>query len=333
MRLLAFAGLLACALFLQATLSAFQGLPRGRPLRVEVPRGSSVWAVARRLERSGVLREGWTLVWLSRLLGRSHRVRAGRYALRADSSAWEVLRALTRGASLGQRVTVPEGYNLFQIADLLAARGVVRRDRFLRLATDARFAALHGVPRPSFEGFLFPDTYLLSRGMSEEDVILLMWHRFQEVYARYAPRARQVGLDVGQVVTLASLVEAEAMRSEEKPIIAAVFLSRLRLGMRLESDPTVRYALRKFRGSLTRRDLATPSPYNTYRVWGLPPTPICCPGEESIRAVLWPAKVDYLFFVSRNDGTHHFSRTYREHLWAVRRYQRGIKVRRTATSR
>ncbi|RUM87517.1 MAG: endolytic transglycosylase MltG, partial [Thermodesulfatator sp.] len=176
-----------------------------------------------------------------------------------------------------------------------------------------------GIPGPSVEGFLFPDTYYLVKGLAPGEIIRIMVRRFWEVWRKYEARARELGVSVYEVVTLASIVEKEAVLSREKPLIAAVYWNRLRRGMPLQADPTVRYALKRFRGRLYYKHLRVDSPYNTYRYPGLPPTPIANPGEESLRAVLYPARVPYLYFVSRGDGSHKFSTTYREHLRAVRK--------------
>jgi UPF0755 protein len=219
-------------------------------------------------------------------------------------------------------ITIPEGYSLKQIADLLEESGLIKGDEFLSKTEDPDTTVRYALKSPTLEGYLYPDTYHFAKGQSASVLIDLMVSRFRQVTTPFMERVRFVGLTLHEVITLASIVEKETGRPEERPVIASVFLNRLMKGMRLESDPTVIYGIRDFNGNLTREHLSKSTPYNTYRISGLPPGPIANPGLESIKAVLYPAGTDYLFFVSRNDGTHHFSRTYQEHQTAVEMYQK-----------
>jgi UPF0755 protein len=176
------------------------------------------------------------------------------------------------------------------------------------------------------EGYLFPDTYQFGRGISPSLIIDAMVKRFWQMVGPLTDRAKETGMTMQEIVTLASIVEKETGQPSERPLIASVFLNRLKSGMRLESDPTVIYGLENFDGNLRKKDLVQRSPYNTYVIHGLTPGPICNPGLESIKAVIFPAKTDYLYFVSKNDGSHHFSRTLSEHNQAVERYQKGKKT-------
>jgi len=228
---------------------------------------------------------------------------------------------------LFHRVTIPEGYTVTQIEEILAEKGIVDRTRFREALKSEDFSLPYLSPAPRdprhLEGFLFPATYEFPAGLAEKEIIGLMLQRFDAVLTPELQRRSQaMGLSVREVVTLASLVEREARLDEERPIIAAVFLNRLRRGMRLESCATIQYILGKQKEKLTYRDLQIPSPYNTYLHDGLPPGPIANPGLASIKAVLYPAEVDYLYFVARGDGSHYFSRTLGEHQTAARRYQR-----------
>jgi UPF0755 protein len=200
--------------------------------------------------------------------------------------------------------------------------GFANMDEFVRLCRDRTFIQSLGIQADSLEGYLFPETYLFPRDTSTQDVIKAMAARFFKVWDKYADMARGHELSRHQIITLASIVEKETGAPQERPMIAAVFLNRLKKKMRLETDPTVIYGIPDFDGNLTKKHLQTPTPYNTYVIDGLPPGPIANPGEDSIKAVLQPANTDYLFFVSKNDGTHQFSRTLKEHNQAVSQYQK-----------
>jgi UPF0755 protein len=209
------------------------------------------------------------------------------------------------------------------IATLVAAKGLGDRQTILDLAVDQAFIASLGLTLPSLEGYLFPDTYHIPRGMRERHLLVLMVRTLQENYTQdIAARAQGAGLSQHEVLTLASLIEKEAQLEAERPLIAAVYLNRLQRGMRLQCDPTVIYALGEhFDGNLRKADLDLDSPYNTYRYTGLPPGPIANPGRRSIDAAVAPAPVDYLYFVATGNGKHHFSRTLIEHNQAVEKYQ------------
>jgi len=236
----------------------------------------------------------------------------------------EVVRRLEQGRGLVHQVTIPEGLAARQIAQLLAERGLVDQDRFLSLLRDRALLEGHGVEGDSLEGYLFPDTYRLVKGQAEDTIIQRMVRRFHEVFGPdEQARGARLGMSVRDVVTMASLIEREAKVPRERPLISAVFHNRLRVRMPLQSDPTVLYALSRFSGRLTKANLQAPSPYNTYVNHGLPPGPIANPGRASITAALYPAATRYLYFVSKNDGTHAFSKTLREHEVLVRRYQVG----------
>jgi UPF0755 protein len=292
---------------------------------MEISKGEGVKETARRLQQRGIIRSSTAFVMLARLLGEHHRIQAGEYRFEGPLSPVEVLRKLTRGDVYLHSVTIPEGWTAAQIAAKLAEEGLADPKRFIRLCQDPDFVrSLLGFRAPSLEGFLFPETYLLPKGWAEERILKTMVERFHLIFdERLQERARQMGWTTLQVVTLASLIEKETGRPEERSLISGVFHRRLKLGMRLESDPSVIYGLKDFDGNLRREDLHRNHPYNTYLLAGLPPGPICNPGLESIRAALYPLDQGYLYFVSRNDGSHHFSKTYKEHLRAVALYQKG----------
>ena len=293
-------------------------------LIVYIEPGTGSWRIAEILREAGVIRSR-LLFFLAAFARGSHaRLRPGEYEFNPGMSLVEVLRKLEKGEVLVHQVAIPEGFTVKEIGRLLAAEGLVDEGRFLATASNRELVNKSGLEGDSFEGYLFPDTYRLTKGMTEEAIVQMMLNRFRQVFGpAEGERAKALGMNLREVVTLASLIEKEAHASEERALISAVFHNRLKLQMPLQSDPTVIYALPTFSGRLRQADLAAPSPYNTYLYQGLPPGPIANPGRASILAALYPAPVNYLYFVSRNDGTHVFSRSLVEHDQAVRKYQRG----------
>jgi UPF0755 protein len=249
-----------------------------------------------------------------------------------------VLNALIKGQVKRHLVTIPEGYTLSQIAQCLGDLNIVEKEAFLQkasspvfitsLALSESFLDQVGSGRTLFtlEGYLFPDTYYLIKEMPPEEVIKMMIHQFRKVFGpELESIAPQFGISQREAVILASIIEKETPLSEEKPFISAVLRNRLKKRMPLQSDPTVIYGIKNFNGNLTREDLLKPTPYNTYLISGLPPTPICNPGKDSVLAALHPAPVPYLYFVSKNDGSHYFSSNIEDHNQAVWKYQKSKK--------
>lgn len=294
------------------------------PTIVRVDAGSSSSRIAKVLVEHGILKHPTPFILASRLLGVDARIQAGEYRLSPGMNLLQVLHELTYGRVITRKITIPEGYTLEQIAYVLAKNGLVDRDRFLMLATDQGkvFGSHQPVLKPtlSLEGYLFPDTYYFVPGQQEEEIIKRMVGRFVDrVILGLHDELKETHLSIHEVITLASIIEKEAVKNEERPVIAGVFYNRLRRGRPLQSDPTVQYAL-GYRGRLSRRHLAVESPYNTYRWGGLPPGPIGSPGIASIQAALRPASVEYLYFVAKGDGTHAFSKTFEEHKAARRKF-------------
>jgi UPF0755 protein len=294
--------------------------------------GSTLNEVAGELERKQLITsKGLFLLW-ARLMGYSRDIKAGEYRLNSGMPPLKILDILNKGAVITHSVTIPEGFTRNQISKLLQKKALVDKDEFLRLTGDPDIARRYDISEPDLEGYLYPDTYQFGRGLSTMAIIDVMLKRFREMVAPFREKAEQLGISMEELVILASIVEKETGRAEERPIIASVFLNRLKRKMRLESDPTVIYGLQDFNGNLTKNDLAKPTPYNTYVIRGLPPGPIANPGQEAIKAVLYPAKTSYLYFVSKNDGSHYFSKTLLEHNEAVRMYQKNKRTRRKKTS-
>jgi len=285
--------------------------------------GESLGAIARSLERDGLVRSANAVEWIARLRGQSGALRSGEYALSAAQSPGTILLQLASGRTITYPVVLPEGFTAAQIGARLASEGLVDADAFAKAIRDPALIASFGISAPSLEGYLFPETYFLPRGLSAAEVVRILTEQFLAVWREIEPLATAQGLSQQQVVTLASIVEKETGDAEERALVAGVFRNRLRRRMRLESDPTVIYGIPDFDGNLRRRDLEdAANPYNTYRIAALPPGPIASPGEAALRAVLSPARSNYLYFVARNDGTHTFSNSYREHTRAVERYQK-----------
>lgn len=278
--------------------------------------------IARALKEAHVIRSRFAFLAVAVARGTQRRLLAGEYEFAPGLSLLEVIRRIEQGRGLVHQVTIPEGFAARQIAELLQEKGLIDQDRFMALLRDRRLLRRYNIDGQSLEGYLFPDTYRLAKELGEEAIIERMVQRFAEMFGpAERARAMELKMSVAEVVTIASLIEREAKVEAERPLISAVFHNRLRLGMPLQSDPTVLYSLSRFGGKLTKANLQVTSPYNTYLHRGLPPGPIASPGRASVMAALYPASSRYLYFVSKNDGTHVFSKTLREHDAMVRRYQ------------
>ncbi|MFQ6058369.1 MAG: endolytic transglycosylase MltG [Anaerolineae bacterium] len=303
------------------------------PVTFTVRPGETAADIALRLQRQGLIRDAELFRLVIRARGMDTRLEAGDYQLRANMTMDEIITALQRGLPPTTTVTVPEGWRAEEIAALLSGEGLVDGAEFMRLVQNGGFDYDFLRDRPpdhlSLEGYLFPDTYQIPANFSTAQVVDLMLRTFDQ---RFTPEMRQQaaerGLTIHEVVTLASIVEREAVVASERPTIASVFLNRLAAGMKLDADPTVQYALGYQEGESTwwkrpllLEDLEIESPYNTYKNAGLPPGPICSPGLASLQAVLTPAETDYYYFVAVGDGSHAFARTLEEHLENQSKYQ------------
>ncbi len=290
---------------------------------VEIPLGTPAGRISRMLEEQGLIRSAFIFDIMLKITNRDSQLKAGEYLLNPAMNTMEVIQKLNEGTIVTHRIMIPEGYELKQIAAVLAREGLVDPERFLMLAQNAElvFGEQFPVelPIPSLEGYLFPDTYHFAKEQSEEAIIRQMVSRFVDVViSKVDLSLLDDKYTLHEVITLASIVEKEVIYDFERPLVAAVYLNRLKLNMRLQADPTVRYVMTENRSRVLYSDLEIDSPYNTYRYDGLPPGPIASPGLKSIMAVLEPADVDYLYFVAKNDGTHVFSRTFEEHVAARR---------------
>jgi len=320
------------ALFLVVAVAAAGGLAwvaltptpavQAGPLVVEIPAHEGVLGIATRLADAEVIRNRYAFVALTAGRGHIRHLKAGEYEIPRDASMLDVVDLLASGRVRQHVVLHTEGATVAELARALEADRLASAQDVLRAASDDHLRRTLGVTGPSLEGYLFPDTYQFVRGMSVEEMLSRMVQRLRtKLTPELVERARARGLDVHQLLTLASIIEREAVEPGEQRLISAVFWNRLRLDMPLQADPTVQYAVAKERRALTRVDLATDHPYNTYAHRGLPPGPIASPGLGAIEAALDPAPVKYLYFVARDDRRHHFSTTVTEHNAAVARYR------------
>ncbi|MCL5126535.1 MAG: endolytic transglycosylase MltG [Deltaproteobacteria bacterium] len=296
----------------------------GHEVVVTIPKGASLSEVGGILQENGIISSKLVFKIVAFIRGEQRHVKAGDYLLKTGSDPGNVLDLLISGKTLVYTVTVPEGYNIFQIADLFEQKGIASRKDFLTIVRDPEFLRELGIDGTSVEGFLFPDTYFIrpSEKTNARLVVKKMVARFHSVYNKYVrTTAEKFGWDPLQVVTLASLIEKEA-KPNEHALVSAVFHNRLRQNMKLQCDPTVIYGIKPMGAKITRADLDRKQPYNTYQHTGLPPGPIANPGKESLIAAVFPADVDYLYFVAKNDGTHQFSKSLAEHNKWVNVYQR-----------
>ena len=290
---------------------------------VQVTDGMSFKAIAATLQKEGIIRYRGYFEIIGRLQGISRKVRVGYYGLGSHMSMWEVLDALRKGKVIEYEVVIPEGYNIYQIGWTLTGTPLISSDPndFIKVATDKQFAEELGVDADRLEGYLFPDTYYLPKGITVRDIARRMVQRYKTVFTdEMRQRAEELGFTEHQIITLASIVEKEAKVDSERKLIAAVYLNRLKLGMKLQADPTAVYGLRAWVTKVSAQDLKRKTPYNTYLHKGLPPGPIANPGRSAILATLYPENVDYLFFVAQGDGSHFFSKEYGAHTQAVNRY-------------
>lgn len=296
----------------------------GQTMTIE--RGSSLNRIANDLQERGVISNIVLFKVYLFLKQAGPKVRAGDYNFEPHLRPPQVVDQLMKGDFARRRVTILEGWTVRDVANSLAQQGLVTIDTFIMKTKDPLFIQSLGLSVSTLEGYLYPDTYEIYQpkgDSSEKEVELIQKFvgKFKEVYKNFEARAQERSLSQHEIVTLASIIEKETGNREESALVASVFLNRLKKGIPLASDPTIIYGIPNFNGNLTHKDLATPGPYNTYLNGGLPPTPISNPGEASIRAVLTPAETRYLYFVSKNDGTHQFSETEAEHNQAVRKYQ------------
>ena len=289
---------------------------------IQVNAGQPFKITTDNLYAQGLINSPFRFNLIARFKGYDKKLQAGEYLLTRSMTPLNILEKLKKGEVRLYKLTIPEGYNIYQIAELIEKAGFANKADFIKAAEDAALARQKLIQADTFEGYLFPDTYFFPKNISVQKIITTMVDRFWSVFKpEWKKQAQAYGFTVHQVVTLASIIEKETGAPFERPIISSVFHNRLKKKMRLESDPTVIYGIKDFDGNLTRKHLATPTPYNTYRIKGLPAGPIANPGQASLEAALFPTHTPYIYFVSKKDRTHQFSTNLKDHNKAVRKYQ------------
>ena len=313
-------------------------------VRITIPPGATMRSAAESLHKAGVIGSPRLFQWYAKVRRSDRGIKAGTYMLRRDAGWGSVLTSLREGRGVVSVVTIPEGFTLAQIEGALTTKLGVPVDSIRVAVTDTSLLRRLDVPTPTLEGYLFPDTYFFPPGTTARTAVQTMVRRFEQRWkTEWGARLDTLMVSRHDLLSLASIVEREAKKPEERPIIAAVYWNRLRKGMLLQADPTVQYALPQYQRRLLTRHLSVKSPYNTYRNRGLPPGPIACPGVASIQATLYPANVPFLYFVALPDGHHEFRAKLAEHeaavrvarrAWdAVRRQQRSDSLKAAAAKR
>jgi len=320
-----------CLVFLYAAYAAVEfmaPLPEGTKTReVQIPKGATFRQAVEILAKERLIRDKNLFIFIGRLTGLHRKIRDGYYSITGAMNPLSVLMLLKNGQIIEYDITIVEGDSLLEIGEKLAERNIVDREGFEKLSTDKSFLRAYNIDAPSIEGYIFPDTYKLPKGIEPENALGMMINSLREKYPeRLRTRAAELGFSEREVLTLASIIEKEAIINSERPLISAVYHNRLKKRMPLQADPTAVYGIKRSSERITMSDLKRKTPYNTYIIKGLPPGPIASPGIKSITAALYPAEVPYKYFVSNNDGTHQFSVTADEHVKAVEAY-RGKKQR------
>lgn len=315
-------------IFVGLVLSVIIIKPTEKKVFFEVKKGESLKMIAKDLKEKGLIEDYFGFILLAKILSTEKKLQPGWYSLSTKSSPMGVLNALSKGKRIITKVTIPEGLNIEQIAHILKRKAKIDSLYFVLLCRDRKFILGFGINEETLEGYLLPDTYFVPLSEDASVVIRGLVANLFKFMRPYTNRMRKLGKDMHIILTIASLVEKEAMVDNEKPIIASVIYNRLKKGMRLQIDATVQYAMGEHKSRILFSYLTIDSPYNTYRIKGLPPGPICNPGRKSILAALFPAKTDYFYYVARGDGTHIFSRTFSEHKKAKFRVKRNQSKRR-----
>lgn len=298
---------------------------------VRIPEGVTYTQGINILRKEGIIKNKYIFLLLGRITMTDRKLRAGYYNLNVSMSPWSVFNRLRKGMIVQYTITVPNGSILANIRLKFKNTGLIDDDSW-QLVFDRDFLDSLDIDAPSLEGYIYPDTYNFAKGTEPKNIFRIIVHRLREKFNQLLKdRAEELGMSEKEVLTLASIIENEALFNREKPIISAVYHNRLKKKMRLQADPTVTYGTKRRGKRIRWRDLRKATPYNTYVINGLPPGPISSPGIKSIKAALQPADVDYMYFVSKNDGTHHFSRTGEEHEKAVTLYQRRSRTSKART--
>ena len=290
---------------------------------ISITTGDSFKKISRNLSEQGIIPSRFIFTFLAKIERVEGRIKAGEYEIPSPTSYQEIFTILMSGKSITYKITIPEGYNIYEIAGLLVQNKIIEsKDAFIEKAFDPEIIAHYKINNISCEGYLYPETYFLTKKMSVTEIIDIFVTEFQKhMTPLFMKRATEIGFTVNEVITLASIIEKETSLPSERPLISSVFHNRLQKKMRLQTDPTVIYGIPGFDGNIRKEDLFRKTPYNTYVNSGLPLGPIANPSVASIEAALYPRDTAYLYFVSKGDGSHHFSATLADHNKAVKRYQ------------
>ena len=326
-----FVGILAAVVL--GILLAFYSLillwPQGNPydsVKVTIPKGASLKEVSTTLQDYNIIRNERSFLLAVKTLGYEKDMPAGRFKLVKASTNFDIIDQLVNGIQVNKRVTILEGWTIDVIAEELHDKIGINQDEFKSACTNELLLWKWGISEKTVEGYLFPNTYLFSEEEDVQDIIGRMINEYkQRITLEFRDRMQELGMEEKEIITLASIIEGEAIYDKERAIISGVYHNRLNIGMRLQADPTIQYIINDSPRRLLNKDLKIKSPYNTYLNKGLPPGPINNPGIESIKAALYPAETDYIYFVARGDGYHTFSKTKEEHNIAKRKFQ---KIRR-----
>ena len=289
---------------------------------IVVCRGQGFKTTSKMLHKMGIIKNPFKFKIVTYIKRYDKDIKAGEYLLSSSMSPNRILEIMVSGKVILRKLTIPEGFNLYQIASIVAKAGLGTEKDFLRTARNSSLVCENGIKAETFEGYLFPDTYYFPKNVTPEKIISTMIKRFRSLFTlSLKEQANALGFSIHEIITIASIIEKETGVPFERPIISSVFHNRLKKKMRLESDPTVIYGIKDFDGNIKRKDLTEPTPYNTYKIKGLPPGPIANPGIKSIEAAIYPADTDFLYFVSKRNNTHKFSTGIADHNRAVRKYQ------------
>lgn len=315
--------MLLVVFFLYTAAELIIPLPFGnKSIEFEIKRGTTFRQAVEAFAQRGMVRDKWVFLVLGRLTGIDRKIKAGYYPLWGTMSPLQIFNAIRQGNIIEYEITVVPGDSLREIGDKLSSLGITGPSDFEGLCTDKGFLDDLDVDAPSLEGYLYPDTYRFPKGLDVGEILAIMVDRLREKFDDdMIARTLEMGISEREVLTMASIIEKEAITDDERPTIAAVYYNRLKRNMPLQADPTAIYGVKDSREKITKSDLTRVTPYNTYVIKGLPPGPIASPGLKSIQAALNPADVPYLYFVSNNDGTHIFSVTLSNHEEAVKTYR------------
>ena len=296
--------------------------PGGGNIEIEIPRGATFRQAVEILHDQKLIRDKTIFLLAGRLTGADRKIRAGFYSIWSSMSAFDIFNVIRRGQIIEYEIKILEGDSLQEISEQFEKTGIMKKEDFMTLAKNPDFLNSYDVEATSIEGFIFPDTYRIPKGVPPGDALGSMIDKMREKFSyEVLTRMEDIGMTENEVLTLASIIEKEAVVDSERPLISAVYHNRLRKKMLLQADPTAIYGIKSSREKITREDLLRKTPYNTYQIKGLPPGPIASPSLKSIVAALYPADVPYIYFVSQDDRTHQFSTTAEEHLEAVKLYR------------